>query len=120
MIEWRTSTTRLPRSFVVCINYLQNTNCERRSIHECICDPSIPGTSTDSIAQRLRCHVAAGYPERLEPQEVGTRTLEDRERCGCHRRQQRCHRMAQWAIMHNGSNWEDAEPKIYQRIQKRS
>lgn len=30
-----------------------------------------------SIAQRLRCHVAAGYPERLEPQEVGTRALED-------------------------------------------
>jgi len=30
-----------------------------------------------SIAQRLRCHVTAGYPERLEPHEVGTRTLED-------------------------------------------
>lgn len=30
-----------------------------------------------SIAQRLRCHVAAGYPERLEPHEVGTRALED-------------------------------------------
>lgn len=30
-----------------------------------------------SIAQRLGCHVAAGYPERLEPDEVGTRTLED-------------------------------------------
>jgi protein N-terminal amidase len=30
-----------------------------------------------SAAQRLRCHVAAGYPERLEPDEVGTRTLDD-------------------------------------------
>jgi protein N-terminal amidase len=30
-----------------------------------------------SIAQRLRCYVAAGYPERLEAQEVGTRTMED-------------------------------------------
>jgi len=30
-----------------------------------------------SIAQRLRCHVTAGYPERLESHEVGTRTLED-------------------------------------------
>jgi protein N-terminal amidase len=25
----------------------------------------------------VRCHVAAGYPERLESHEVGTRTLED-------------------------------------------
>jgi protein N-terminal amidase len=30
-----------------------------------------------SIAQRLGCHVAAGYPERLEPHEVGKRTLEE-------------------------------------------
>jgi len=30
-----------------------------------------------SIAQRLRCHVAAGYPERLEPHEVTKRTNED-------------------------------------------
>jgi predicted amidohydrolase len=30
-----------------------------------------------SIAQRLGCHVAAGYPERLEPDEVEKRTLED-------------------------------------------
>jgi len=30
-----------------------------------------------SIAQRLRCYVAAGYPERLEPHEVTKRTNED-------------------------------------------
>jgi len=30
-----------------------------------------------SIARRLKCHVAAGYPERLEPHEVEKRTLED-------------------------------------------
>ncbi|KAI9443336.1 carbon-nitrogen hydrolase [Lactarius indigo] len=30
-----------------------------------------------SIAQRLRCHVVAGYPERLEPHEVTKRTNED-------------------------------------------
>ena len=28
-----------------------------------------------SIAQRLGCHVVAGYPERLDPHEVGRRTL---------------------------------------------
>jgi protein N-terminal amidase len=30
-----------------------------------------------SVAQRLGCHVAAGYPERLEPDEVGKRTMEE-------------------------------------------
>jgi len=30
-----------------------------------------------STAQRLRCYVAAGYPERLEPHEAEKRTLED-------------------------------------------
>lgn len=32
-----------------------------------------------AVAQRLRCHVTAGYPERLEPHEVGTRTLEEED-----------------------------------------
>jgi len=30
-----------------------------------------------STARRLRCYVAAGYPELLEPHEVEKRTLED-------------------------------------------
>ncbi|KAH9989730.1 carbon-nitrogen hydrolase [Russula compacta] len=30
-----------------------------------------------STARRLQCHVAAGYPERLEPHEVEKRTMED-------------------------------------------
>ena len=30
-----------------------------------------------SVARRLRCHVAAGYPERLEPHETEQRTMED-------------------------------------------
>ena len=35
-----------------------------------------------STAQRLRCYVAAGYPELLEPHEVEKRTLEEEDGSG--------------------------------------